>query len=60
MNDTVFLTMLEGWLMVFLPVGLLGLGVWALWRLIPRLRTTMGYGTKAFRPSRIGKHPASK
>jgi uncharacterized membrane protein YqjE len=53
-------TMLAGWLLVFIPLGLIGLGVWALRRLAPRLRTTMGYGTNPYRPGRMGKHPCSK
>ena len=47
-------TVLAGWLMVFVPLGFIGLGLWALWRLIPRFRRTSGYGTRS------GKHTFSR
>ncbi len=60
MTRDITLTLLQGWLIAFLPVGLLGLGMWALWRLIPRLRRSMGYGTSPCGRSRLAKHPFSK
>ena len=60
MNHEIIRTMLTGWLMVFVPLGLLGAGLWALWRLIPRLRRSMGYGADLGRSDRITRHPCSK
>lgn len=48
MSNVVVMTALQAWLIVFVPLGILGVGMWALWRLIPRFRKSMGY--KGYRP----------
>jgi hypothetical protein len=56
---TYVLTLIGAWLMVFLPLGLIGGLLWGLWRLVPRLRKSMGYRNPGM-SSRLNRHPVSK